>query len=57
MKDSADELPKLHLSARMVGSRVLVLRAAHYSRIRFLRDGKGRALVRISGLDPKHQKG
>lgn len=49
--------PSSSCQPRMVGSRVLVLRAAHDSKIKFLRDGKGRVLVRISGSDPKHQKG
>lgn len=39
------------------GCRILVLRAAHYSRISFLRDGKGRALVRMLASDLRFQKG
>ena len=46
IRDCADEHPKSHLEAHVEGwGRILGPRAAHYSRISFLKDGKGRAMV------------
>lgn len=58
IKDYADEPPKPHLEAH-VGrwGGILGLRATPCSRIRFLRDGKGRAMVEMLGSDLRPQKG
>lgn len=46
IRDCADECPEPHLEAHVEGrGGILGPRAAHYSRIRFLKDGKGRAMV------------